>query len=281
MATFFDRNQPVLLQPANETEAEPLPSPAAELPPSRFGAGALLFAGLLSLFWVGIWTAYLWGYLGPQGLAALNLQSQAMFGGAMLLPPVLFFAVAAILLRAHTIGRSSDALLAASERLFAVDDTAARAAVRLGRVVRRELDGMNAGLDAAFARLRVLETSLENQIAALDEAGARAEVRGDAIAARLGQESQRLETLSDHLTESATRASETVAGRAAQLKAAIETAEGSLKMAAQQLDVQAAGFRAATNAAAELPHAAAVELDDQAKKIEAVSDAALSRAELR
>ena len=75
------------------------------------------------------------------------------------------------------------------------------------------------------------------------------------------------------------RAAETVAGRSAQLRASIETAEGALKMAAQSLDVQAAGFRAAAQAAADAPHAAAVELDNQAKKIEQVSDAALARAE--
>ena len=104
-------------------------------------------------------------------------------------------------------------------------------------------------------------------------------MRGQTIAARLVEETQRLESLSGHLAESAARASETVAGRAAQLKATMETAEGSLKMAAQSLDVQAAGFRAAANAAAESPHAAAVELDEQAKKIETVSDAAMARAE--
>ena len=48
-----------------------------------------------------------------------------------------------------------------------------------------------------------------------------------------------------------------VAGRAAQLKATMESAEGTLKMAAQSLDVQAAGFRAATTAAAEAPLEAA------------------------
>ncbi len=176
-------------------------------------------------------------------------------------------------------GRMAEALQGATENLFVTDESISRSAARLGRAVRHELDALNAGLDGAYGRLRALEAALESQIAAMDEAGARAEVRGEAIAARLGQESQRLESASENLSEIASRATETVAGRAAQLKSAIETAEGTLKMAAQSLDVQAAGFRAAAQIAAEAPHTAAVELDNQAKKIESVSDAALQRAE--
>jgi len=285
MAKNFEKNQPVILNAANRPEdaenrtpARPAPRPAPR-PASRFPAAALTFAAILSAFWVGVWGAYLWGYFGPQGLAALDLQQMVLFIGAMALPPFLFLAIATALGRASKMGRTAEALQAAAELLFTADESAAGSAAKLGRAVRRELDALNAGMDGAFSRLRALENSLENQVAALDEAGARAEVRGEAIASRLTQESQRLETLGDHLTDSASRAAETVAGRSAQLRASIETAEGALKMATQGLDVQAAGFRSAAQAAADAPHQAAVELDNQAKKIEQVSDAALARAE--
>jgi len=170
-------------------------------------------------------------------------------------------------------------MLAASDRLFTADEVAANNATRLARVVRRELDGLNSGLDAAFQRMRTLEAVLEKQIATLDDAGARAQVRGDTISARLNQESARIETLGDLLTDAAGRAGESVAGRAAQLRAMMESAEGTLKMATQSLDVQAAGFRAAITQAAESPLEAAKSLEVQASRIEEVSDAAMSRAE--
>jgi len=284
MVRNFERNQPVMLDagpsglevPETRADTRPLPRRAA---PDRYGLVAFFFVSAASAFWVGIWGAYLWGYFGQKGLLALPLQQAALFAAAILLPPLLFMAVGTAMTFAHRMGRAAEALQGSAEQLFTVDERATSTAARLGRSVRRELDALNAGLDGAFGRLRALETALENQIAALEEAGARAEVRGEAIAARLVQEGQRLESVSDHLYESASRASEAVAGRVAQLKSTIETAEGSLKMAAQSLDVQAAGFRAAAHAAAEAPHAAAVELDSHAKKIESVSDAALARAE--
>jgi hypothetical protein len=284
MARNFEQSQPVVLETADvgvesqplRAESRPLPRPQA---PSRFGVRAVGFAVVAGFFWIGVWAAYLWGYLGPRGLLALEMQQVALFGAAILLPPLLFVAVATSFALAHRMGRVAEALQDATDNLFTTDESISRSAARLGRAVRHELDALNAGLDGAFGRLRALETALQNQIVALDDAGARAEVRGEAIAARLTQESQRLESVSETLSDAASRATETVAGRSAQLKSAIETAEGSLKMAAQSLDVQAAGFRAAAQAASEAPHAAAVELDTQAKKIEAVSDAALQRAE--
>jgi hypothetical protein len=261
--------------PANSQVVAPIP----RLKPSRFGTVALVSAAILSLFWVGVAGAFVWGWLGPVGLLTLPLSTKALVATGTLLPPFLFLAVASALARSVAMSESTRLLMIATDRLFAADETTANNAARLARVVRRELDGLNTGLDVAFQRMRTLEAVLEKQISTLDDAGARAQVRGDSIAARLNQESHRLETLGDHLTEAAGRAGEVVAGRAAQLKATMESAEGTLKMATQSLDVQAASFRGAITAAAEAPLEAAKSLDVQAQRIEQVADTAMSRAE--
>src|SRR6185503_3505678 len=142
----------------------------ARLPqPGRYGARAMMFAGIASLFWIGVWCAYLWGYFGARGLRGLEIQQYALFGAAILLPPLLFIAIAGAFGLAHRMGRMAEALQGATENLFVTDESIARSAARLGRAVRHELDALNAGLDGAYGRLRALETALENQIAAMDE----------------------------------------------------------------------------------------------------------------
>ncbi len=262
--------------------AVPIPPATVSVPklkPNRFGYFTLGIGVLASLFWIGVSCAFIWGLLGPQGLHHLTVAARAAFLAGILLPPILFMAVSLALARSAAMTDATRALLSASELMFAADETAAGSSARLARAVRRELDGLNTGLDVAFQRMRTLEAMLEKQISSLDDAGARAQVRSDTIAARLNQESARIESMGDHLTEAAGRAGEVVAGRAAQLKATMESAEGTLKMAAQSLDVQAAGFRAAVTMAAETPLEAAKSLETQSSRIQDVSDAAMARAE--
>ncbi len=272
----FDKNQSLVLKAASRLEAEepahpvpnpappPVPRPAPRRSPSYFPAVALTFAAMASAFWIGVWGAYLLGYFGPQRLAALDLQEQALFIGGIALPPFLFIALAAALGRAHKLARTAEALQAATDRLFSADETAARSAATLGRAVRHELDALNAGLEGAFGRLRTLEHSLENQVAALDEAGARAEVRGEAIAARMTQESQRLVAALDEAGAHAEVRGEEIAARLLQQ---------SQRMAAALDDASA---RAEGHG-----EAVAARMTQESQKLTGALDAAGARAEAR
>jgi len=281
--TFGQATQ--LEKPAPD-KAPALPGPAApptvtlpRMRPNHFGLFAWVTGGMMALFWIGVGAAYLWGYFGPKGLIAMDPAHKALAAACVLLPPFLFLAISAALARSAAMSEATRVLLLTSDRLFSADDIAASNATRLARVVRRELDGLNTGLDVAFQRMRTLEAMLEKQISTLDDAGARAQVRSETIAARLNSENARIEALGDSLNEAAGRAGETVAGRVAQIRATMESAEGTLKMATQTLDVQAAGFRAAVTQASETPLEAAKLLEEQATRIAEISDTAIGRAE--
>jgi hypothetical protein len=245
----------------------------------QHGRGILAFGCALGAFWAGTAAAYLWGYFASQGASGIDVQVLAFAATVILLPPLLFIAAAFALSRALGLADTARQLASVSNRLTEADESAVQNAQRLGRAVRRELDTLSTGLDGAFGRFRALETALEERIAQLEDAGARAGVRADTIAQRLHSEREGIEELAARLDVAAARAAEVLAGRTAQLKTIIEDAGGELKAAGQTLDAQVAQFRNAADDAARAPLAAAIELDRQAKEIENAGEAAAARAE--
>ena len=170
--------------------AEPMPAPAASAEASspKNWLNILIFAGVMAAFWAGSAIAYLGGYFQAQGLTGvggLDVQILAFAALVTFLPPFLFIAAAYALYRAQTMADTAQQLANVSLRLTSVDENAIQGAQRLGRAVRRELDALTAGMDTTFGRLRALETALEDRVAQLEEASARAGVKADIIVQRL------------------------------------------------------------------------------------------------
>jgi len=226
------------VQPAVAVPETPAPAKAPERAkkPARkeTGIGGMVFAIIIACFWIGCAAAYLLGYAGPRGLGTLDVQQIALYAAIIIAPPILFVAIAWTFARGQAMGHLVGQLSDRVELLVTADDVSAKTAAKLGRTVRHEIDALNAGIDGAFQRLRALENVLQGQIAALDEAGARSDVRGEAIANRLMAERERLESIGGMLGEAAARAGETVTQHTTQLKAVIDSAQVALAVSATE-----------------------------------------------
>lgn len=313
------------------------PPQAPPSPRSKFAVIAFLGAVAVSALWSGGAGGYLMGLFGTHGLASISLQQWAIFSIVTFVPPLLFLALAWAIIRGQAMGEAASAFAEAADKIFSADETASNTAMRIGRAVRRELDALNAGLDTAFSRMRMLEGQVSAQISALDDATSQLQARGEAISGQLndgrnaltesaealtaaaadaGQSvsgqlkiarndiddttralrisaAEAADTLTSRLINtrsafdeiaaalnaSASQAGDTVAGRVAQLKTIIEAADNVLSNAAGRLDKETSSFREATQHAAQMPREVAAALDEQVKRIEDVSEAALSRAE--
>ena len=263
-------------------ERAPAPKPKDGAPHSPKVRASTVFAVVVAALWAGAASAFLAGYFRAQtitGLATWDIQFLSFALIVTFLPPLLFIAAGYAVSRAQTMQESAVRLAAVSERLTTADESAAGNAQRLGRTVRRELDAMSAGLDAVFGRLRALETALEDRVAQLEDAGARAGVKAESIAQRLETEREGIEQLTRRMDEVSSRAAEMLAGRAAQLKTMLESAGGEIRAAGASLETQATQFREAVETAAAVPRDTALELDRQAKQIESAADTAVARAE--
>src|SRR5690242_21422369 len=127
MRNFSTQNKPLAQQQGvaektlGEREDKPLPPPslpAPELPRRHHTLISVLLGFIASLFWVGVGAAFLSGYLGPDRLLSLPLTQVAPIAAALILPPLLFFAIALLIARTLSLSDTAAHLLAASDRLL-------------------------------------------------------------------------------------------------------------------------------------------------------------------
>jgi uncharacterized phage infection (PIP) family protein YhgE len=230
-------------------------------------------------FWLGAAVAYALGLVGLRGLTALSAQELVVLVTASVAPPLLLLLAGWAFVRGEAMRRTAADLADITDRLFTADETAARTAARLARAVRRELDGLNQGLDGAGERLRLLESALRDQIITLEEAGSRIELQVGAVSSRLGEERGRLDAATASLSEAASRASQDLTKNTAQCQAMIKAAQSELAESCSTLGQEADKLRQTMKDVAEAPKLAASELDQQSQRIEAVYEGVMARAQ--
>ncbi|PKQ01942.1 MAG: hypothetical protein CVT73_20830, partial [Alphaproteobacteria bacterium HGW-Alphaproteobacteria-12] len=145
----------------------------ARRPSKRIPLAAVL-AGLL---WLGAVAAFLWGRYGAEGLATLGEFETGAVVAAAAGPLLLIWMLAWTIWRGQEMKLMSEALARTAIRLSDPEDFATGQITTISSAVRRELDAMREGLDAALKQAGELKDLVEREVEEIDRGSGRAEFR--------------------------------------------------------------------------------------------------------
>ena len=181
------------LPPELKREAEGPYSPANQNMPNTAGLmrdlrkrppiTAYLIAFLLSVVWLALGIAYVWGYYGPKLVEAesfsvlFNTPSAITLIAAFVLPVPAIWLMAMMIRRSQELRIMSHAMARASIQLTMPEGFASEAISSIGQAIRREVAAMNEGVERALGRASELEALVHSEITALEQSYADSETR--------------------------------------------------------------------------------------------------------
>lgn len=230
-------------------------------------------AGIVSAFWLGATIAFTLGYLGIDGVLALDWPWLAGLFFAAAFPISLVWFSANLARRSLGLQFASEDLLQVAARLIEPEAASGREITRVGRAVRREIDALNTGLEAALVRVRTLESSIGDRLRSVEETTRNLEDRGEAIRASLREERETLAAFAATLAADADRVGEMVRSRGAVLKQIAGEAANDLAMAQQMIDTRTVALGTTLDALAAKAHANAQTADRGAASLLAAAEA--------
>jgi hypothetical protein len=111
-----------------------------------------------------------------------------LFFATLVLPPVLFFTIAAMIRRAQEMRLVSRAMTEVTLRLAEPEGVSTDAVVSFSQAIRREVAALGDGIERAIARASELETMVRNEVATLERAYDENELRVRALVDELQSE---------------------------------------------------------------------------------------------
>lgn len=253
----------------------------AEKRPRRGSGGVYFWALALSFLWVGSFVAFGYGAYGPhpEVLLQFDVGVLAALAAVILLPVGFIWIGAAAFLRLLELNETSMRLATISRELIDPTTTAANDVAKLGATIRKELEGLNREVDGAVTRVGMLEQRLREQTALIGETAERVDTQTTEVAARLGEERQKIEAITKALSDESRTISETFDAQSLAIDATAEAATKALKDAEEALAGRTETLGKTASDAAAVTKSIAEDLERETGKLESVSANARSRSE--
>ena len=265
---------------SEEGTPESAASPGAPSDGAPRGVWIHIAAFSLTLFWIGGVGAFVVGLYGMEGLRAAPPLLVAQIAAGILLPVAFIWIAALTLRRAQELGHTAAALADITRHLLQPEDSAAREVTRVGHAVRRQVAGLENAIAGIVTKISDLEEEIYQHTDNLSRTSDKAEERIEAVRAMLARERAELESLTQQLDGQGGALTQTLKAHAQELAQASHLAFDKIKEADTMLAARMNTFEGTANAAHQTSQKASRELDHQCAKLEAVADAALTRADV-
>ncbi|HMM13759.1 MAG TPA: hypothetical protein PKA57_03965 [Parvibaculum sp.] len=237
-------------------------------------------AAIATLFCLGIMAAYVWGLYGTEGLAGISRGEMTALAIASSIPVLLVWITAFAVWRGQEMRLMADALAQTAIRLTDPADAASGEIETVSQTIRRELDGLKAGLAEALAETTRLSALVAQELETIDRGTERAEARARTMEDLLGRHRESLLEISRALGSESDTISRGLRDQAAAAHGLISEAEATLQGAGARMIEQTEALARVSEAARAGADATASTLDRQASRLEVVATTALAKADV-
>ena len=237
-----------------------------------------LIAGIMSLYWAGAVSAFVWG-LYRTGSIEPSTQWWGTVLIILILPIVFIWMVSLIAKRSQDLKAEANHLAAIALRLTHPEDQASREITRLGHAVRRQVEAMEKEMDLALARVSQLDNTVRSQTQTLNKTTEDAQTRIDKVRADFESERLGLEKLAEKIEVQSNALAEKIEGKTENLKNASITVSETLATADADLQKRLEKIQQTSSSALDRARQTAEDLGRQIEKLDKASLSAVTQSE--
>ncbi len=240
-----------------------------------------VFAFIISLIWLGLGAAYIWGYYGARLVEEESFWILLTTPGAItllatfVLPVPLIWMMALMLRRSQEMHMMARAMARTAIQLTVPEGLAGEAISSIGQAIRREVAAMNEGVERALGRASELEALVHSEVTALERAYTDSETRMRAMLESLYQERQSISSAGHSLGSELEPTIARLKEEGSSLHMLIEGATKNLHALDKRLTQHANGLNEASNLVSVKTGETLSKMTDQANEMKSLAGGVL------